>query len=163
MPVSLVAAVAANRVIGSAGKLPWRIPGDLARFRRITLGHTLVMGRRTFESIGKPLDGRKNIVLSRDPNFHALGCTVARSAEDAREAAGGIGEIFVIGGAAVFALFLPLARRMYITHVDAEVPGNVFFPVVRWDEWRVVSEAGGAAGPPGTPLHRFVDYVREDS
>ncbi len=167
MTVSLIAAVAANRVIGSRGRIPWHIPDDMARFRRLTLGHPVIMGRATFDSLGKPLAGRINIVLTRDPSRAIPGCVVARSPEEALQAAAGAGgapaaaadEVFVIGGAAVYALFLPTATRLYMTWIDAELPGESFFPEVAWESWRVVRES---AAPPaaGVLPHRFVDYVR---
>jgi dihydrofolate reductase len=160
MPVSLIAAVAANLVIGNAGRLPWRLPDDLARFKRLTLGHPVVMGRKTFESLGKPLVRRRNIVLSRDRGLSLPGCDVARSTEEALALAGAEQELFAIGGASVYELFLPLAGRMYLTHVEGSWKGDAFFPAVRWEEWRIVSEQQGLSGAPGTPAHRFVDYER---
>lgn len=155
MPVSLIAAVAAGNVIGNAGKLPWRLPDDLARFKRITLGHPVVMGRRTFESMGKPLSGRRNIVLTRDAGLVLPGCQMARTAEEVMSAAGSQ-ELFVIGGAAVYELFLPVADHLYLTHVEGAFPGDAFFPPVRWDQWRVTGREPGA----GLPAHSFVDYER---
>lgn len=159
MRVSLIAAVAANRVIGNAGRLPWRLRDDLARFRRLTLGHPVVMGRRTWESLGKPLDGRRNIVLTRSAGGFS-GCDTVASREEALQMSEG-DELFVIGGAAVYELFLPVATRLLITHVDAEVPGDTLFPPVRWDEWRAVSEERAGIQGPGIPPHRFVDYERK--
>ena len=160
MPVSLIAAVAKNGVIGDAGRIPWRLKDDLRRFRRITMGHAVVMGRRTWESLGKPLDGRRNIVLTRTSAARFPGCETAASREDAIGMSGG-GELFIIGGAAVYALFLPVAARLLITHVDVEVPGDTYFPEVRWDEWRVASEEPAPAPGPGVLPHRFVSYERK--
>jgi dihydrofolate reductase len=159
MPVSLIAAVASNNVIGNAGKLPWRLPDDLARFKRLTLGCPVVMGRRTFESLGKPLSGRRNILLTRDAGFSQPGCEMAHTADEAIGLAGN-DELFVIGGASVYKLFLPLASRMYITHVEGNFSGDVFFPEVRWENWRIVEESLGALQQPGAPAYRFVDYQR---
>jgi len=161
--ISLIAAVAANGVIGRRGKLPWKLPDDMARFRALTMGHPVIMGRSTFESLTKPLAGRRNIVLSRDPGRKIEGCIVVSSPEDARRAAAAGaapagGEAFVIGGAALYAAFLPEARRMYLTWIDADVEGDATFPPVDWSQWRVSSET---LGPPGAALpHRFVDYER---
>jgi dihydrofolate reductase len=165
--VALVAAVAANGVIGRAGALPWRIPDDMARFRALTMGHAVIMGRATWQSLRRPLAGRSNIVLTRTPDLAMTGCTVVHSAEDALAAAGGAGApgssdpapVFVIGGASVYALFLPLARRMHLTRVDVDVAGDIVFPEVAWDEWVVTAET---AAPPadGVLPHRFVDYER---
>jgi dihydrofolate reductase len=155
MPVSLIAAVAAGNVIGNAGKLPWRLPDDLARFKRLTMGHPVVMGRITFASMGKPLTGRSNIVLTRDTGLFLPGCRMAHTTEEVMDAARNR-ELFVIGGAAVYELFLPLADRMYLTHVEGTFPGDAFFPQVRWDQWRVIGREKGA----GLPAHSFVDYER---
>jgi len=162
MPVSLIAAVASNLVIGNAGKLPWRLPDDLARFKRLTMGHAVVMGRKTFQSMGRALPGRRNIVLSRRPGLAVPGCEVAHTRDEALTMAAG-NELFVIGGAAVYELFLPIARRMYITHVDGAYDGDACFPEVQWEPWRIVAETPARAGAPGTPGHRFVDYERKDA
>jgi dihydrofolate reductase len=160
--ISLIAAVAANGVIGNRGALPWRLPDDMARFRRLTMGHAVIMGRATFESMGKPLAGRRNIVLSRDASLRIGGCLVVHSPEEAREAAEGKSaeddETFVIGGAAVYDLFLAEARRLYITWIDVDVPGDAMFPAVDWNAWSITRESAGAAGE--LP-HRFVDYERK--
>ncbi|MGA2615578.1 MAG: dihydrofolate reductase [Spirochaetia bacterium] len=160
MPVSLIAAVAANLLIGDEGKLPWRIPDDLARFKRLTVGHAVVMGRKTFESMGKPLSGRRNIVLTRDARLSLPGCEMAHTREEAIAMAGSDEELFVIGGASIYELFLPIARRMYLTHVEGEFHGDIFFPEVHWEQWQVVKQETGRSSQPGTPTHRFVDYER---
>jgi dihydrofolate reductase len=164
--VSLIAAVASNRVIGRRGAIPWRIPGDLPRFKRLTMGHPVIMGHATFVSLGKPLPGRINIVLSRDPALAIPGCTVVHSRDEALRAAerGAPGEAFVIGGASVYALFLPVAARLYITWVDADVTGDTWFPEVSWNEWQVQDETAGKPAAIGQDVlpHRFVDYVRRD-
>lgn len=162
MTFSLVAAVAANGVIGNRGALPWKLPDDMSRFRALTMGHVVIMGRSTFSSMGKPLAGRRNIVLSRDARLRIDGCRVAHSLAEARESAAegpeADPEVFVIGGAAVYAEFLAEARRLYITWIDVDVPGDVRFPDVDWSAWRLTREEPGtlnAAWP-----HRFVDYER---
>jgi len=157
--ISIVAAVAQNGAIGSRGALPWRLSADLDRFRSLTTGHAVLMGRKTFQSIGRPLPGRRNIVLTRDAGFRAAGCEIAHSVEQALAAAGR-GELFVIGGAAVYELFLPLAGRLYITRVAAEVPGDAFFPAIDKKAWRLVERASGAIDA-GNPLpHEFHVYER---
>ena len=157
--VTLIAAVASNRVIGRQGRLPWRIPDDMARFRALTMGHPVIMGRATWESLARPLAGRTNIVLTRTPGRAMTGALVAHGAEAALAAAGDAAEVFVIGGAAVYELFLPRAGRLAITWVEAEVEGDSVFPPVAWDEWEIVTEAGAEAAP-GVLPHRFVDYRR---
>jgi dihydrofolate reductase len=125
---SLVVAMARNRVIGRDNRLPWRLPADMAYFKEVTMGHPVIMGRRTFESIGKPLPGRLNIVVSRNPQYKVPGCTVVDSLDSAWRAAGGAAEALVIGGTSLFAEALPLADRIHLTVVDADVPGDTWFP-----------------------------------
>jgi dihydrofolate reductase len=159
MPVSLIAAMARNRVIGLEGRLPWRLPEDMAYFKRHTMGHAVVMGRKTLEGIGKPLAGRTNIVLSRDPSFQADGCLIAHSASEALGLSGGA-EVFIIGGESVYALFLPLASRLYITFIDSDYRGDAFFPAVNEAEWREVRSEPGIVDGKNTVPHRFIVYER---
>ena len=133
--ISLIAAVARNGVIGRNGDLPWRLPADLKRFKELTTGHAIIMGRKTFESIGRPLPNRQNIVLSSSPSFVAEGCAVVSSIEEAIMVAGE-GEVFVIGGHSVYREFLPSSDRLYLTRVDAEVSGDVTFPKFYPSEWQ---------------------------
>lgn len=128
MKRSLVVAVARNGVIGRDNALPWRLPADLAHFKRVTMGHPVVMGRRTHESIGKALPGRKNIVVTHDPEYRAPGCTVVTSLEEAWKAAGDADEVCVIGGTTLFEETLPSADVIHLTEVDAEVEGDTWFP-----------------------------------
>lgn len=125
--VSLIVAMAQNGVIGRGNTLPWRLPDDLRRFKEFTLGKTLLMGRKTFESIGHPLPGRNNLVLTRDVSWHAEGVVVVHSVEEALARTTG-GELVAIGGAEIYRLVLPFARRIYLTHVHADVPGDTYFP-----------------------------------
>jgi dihydrofolate reductase len=135
MQRSLVVAVARNGVIGRDNQLPWKLPDDLAYFKRVTMGHPIVMGRRTWESIGKPLAGRKNIVVTHQPDYRAPGCTVVHSLEEAWKAAGDADEVCVIGGTTLFEESLPLADRIHLTEVEAEVEGDTFFPPFDRGEW----------------------------
>ena len=132
---SLVVAKATNGVIGRENRLPWRLPADLAYFKRVTMGHPVIMGRRTWESIGKPLPGRLNIVVSRNRAFHAEGATVVGSLDEAWRAAGGAEEACVIGGTSLFAEALPQADRIHLTEVDAEVAGDTWFPEFDRSQW----------------------------
>ena len=134
MHVAIVVAMSENRVIGMRNGLPWRLPADLRHFRRVTLGKAVLMGRKTFESIGHPLEGRRNIVVSRDPHFRADGCLIAPSLDEALALAGG-DEILVIGGASIYAQALPRTERIYLTLVHAQVEGDAFFPSIDEDEW----------------------------
>jgi dihydrofolate reductase len=143
--ITLVVAAADNGVIGRGGRLPWRIPSDLKTFRRLTLGKPIIMGRKTYQSIGRPLDRRDNIVVTRDPAFRAPQVTVATSlgaAVDKARAlavAKGVDEIMVIGGAEIFCQALPLADRIYLTRVHAAPEGDAQFPSLAPGEWREVS------------------------
>lgn len=135
MIVSLIAALDRNGLIGADNRLPWHLPADLARFKALTMGKPVIMGRRTHESIGRPLPGRRNIVLSRDPAFSAPGCVVVRGVEEALAAAGVQPEVFVIGGASFYAQLIGRAQRLYLTLIDAAFEGDTFFPAYRADEW----------------------------
>lgn len=138
--VSLIAAVAANGVIGDNNALPWRLPEDLRRFKALTLGHPVIMGRKTFESIGRPLPGRRNIVISRNREYAAAGCEVAASLEAALEACrNGSDEVFIIGGAQIYAEALPLAQRLYLTEISRDFEGDARFPAFDRNRWRETS------------------------
>jgi dihydrofolate reductase len=163
MPIALIAAVARNGIIGRDGRMPWRLPDDLARFKRLTLGHTVIMGRRTWESIRRPLVGRRNVVLTRDRSFSAPGCEVVHSIDEGRALArppGPGSELFVIGGAAVYAAFMPFADRLLITHVDADVDGDTAFPPIDPARWRLVRETAGTVDAANALPHRFAEYER---
>jgi dihydrofolate reductase len=133
--VSLIVAMAQNGVIGRDNALPWRLPEDLKRFKAFTLGKTILMGRKTYESIGRPLPGRANLVLTRDRNWIAPGVIVVHSVEQALTQAGPGKELVAIGGAEIYRLVLPFARRIYLTHVHADVPGDTFFPDFDSTQW----------------------------
>jgi dihydrofolate reductase len=140
MMISLIVAAAENGVIGAAGQLPWKLSDDLKRFKAVTMGKPIVMGRKTWESIGRPLPGRQNIVMTRQSGFEAAGCDVVASPQDAVALAGEADEIMVIGGSQVYDLFLPEADRVYLTRVHADVEGDAFFAAPDPDEWRLVSD-----------------------
>jgi len=141
--IALIAAVAENGVIGRAGGLPWRLSGDLKHFKAVTLGKPVVMGRKTFQSIGKPLPGRTNIVVTRDPDFRADGIEtvpdLAAALERAQEIAGADGEVMVIGGGDVYRQALPSADRLYLTEVHAAPDGDAHFPAFDRAGWREAS------------------------
>lgn len=128
--------MAENRVIGRENRLPWRLPADLRRFKSVTMGKPVIMGRKTYESIGKPLPGRSNIVVTRDPDYRAPGCQVVHSLEQALEAGAGHAEVMVIGGAELYRQALGRAQRMYLTLVRAEVEGDTLFPDIEPQQWR---------------------------
>lgn len=140
MQISLIVAYDKNRVIGKNNQLPWRLPADLKHFKTLTMGKPIVMGRKTFESIGRPLPGRRNVVISSQSDFKIAGCDVYHSIEAALTALQNEAEIMVIGGARVYEQFLKRADCIYLTVVDAQVAGDAFFPT--WDQtnWQLVSQ-----------------------
>ena len=138
MKISIVVAVSANGVIGRDGGLPWHLSEDLKRFKAITMGRPIVMGRRTHESIGRPLSGRQNIVITRRPDYVAAGCDVVSSPADALHAAGDVREVMIIGGGDIYRQFLRRADRVYLTRVQADVEGDAYFPDLDPDDWEVV-------------------------
>jgi dihydrofolate reductase len=141
--IAIVVAHSANRVIGRDGELPWRLPSDLRRFRELTSGHTVVMGRRTYESLPdafRPLPQRRNLVLSGDPAYRAEGAEVFASLQDALAACEG--DCFVIGGELTYRDALPLCERLYATEIDAEIEGDAFFPELDAAEWSLVEDGG---------------------
>ena len=145
MIVTLILAVSDNGVIGRDNQLPWHLPDDLKHFKRLTMGKPIVMGRRTYESIGKPLPGRQNIVVTRDANYRREGVTVVHDVDAAMQAAGDVPELMIIGGAELFRLFLPRAGRIHLTRVHGDIPGDVHWPELDRREWHLVaSEPHGA-------------------
>ena len=155
MRISIIVATDLDRVIGKDGGLPWRLPADLKRFRRLTLDKPIIMGRRTFESIGKPLDRRTNIVLTRDPEFHAEGCHVTRDASEALRLAGKAEEVMIIGGAGVYELFLLRCDRIYLTRVQDRFDGDTSFPRIDLRQWKEVEESDHPADDENPHAHRF--------
>lgn len=160
MRISLIAALAENGIIGKDNALPWRLPADLKHFRRITTGHPVIMGRRNYESIGRPLPERRNIVMTRRPGYSAPGCTVVASLEAALAAARGAPETFVIGGAEIYAQTLCLAERLYLTLVHARVAGDTVFPALDWTEWRETSRERHEADARHSYAYSFVTLER---
>lgn len=146
--ISMIAAMARNRVIGTGNRLPWHLPEDLKHFKRVTLGRPVVMGRKTFESIGKPLPGRENRVVTRRPDVEIPGARVFGSLEEACRAGAGAedAEVFVIGGAEIYAQALGFADRIYLTLVDREVEGDALFPELDPKAFREVSREDHPAG-----------------
>ena len=164
--LALIAAVAENGVIGAAGGMPWRLSSDLKRFRRLTMGKPVIMGRKTFRSIGKPLDGRDNIVVTRDARFAADGVTVARSIDQALEYGAaaarrtGAGEVMVIGGGELYAATIDRADRLYITEVHAAPDGDTRFPAIDPGQWQQLLRERHLAGGKDSADFSFVDYAR---
>ncbi|WP_342375934.1 dihydrofolate reductase [Myxococcus stipitatus] len=159
MRLSAIVAMASNRVIGHQNQLPWRLPPDLARFKRLTMGHTLVMGRKTYESIGRPLPGRTTVVITRRHDFAPPGVTVAHSVDEALQFAQSRGddEVFIAGGADLYAQTMARTQRLYLTRIAREFPGDVFFPDVDLSGWRLLEEE---PHPEGDLPFAFLTYER---
>ncbi|HEY0413527.1 MAG TPA: dihydrofolate reductase [Allosphingosinicella sp.] len=151
--ITFVVARADNGVIGSDGRLPWRLRSDMHHFRRVTMGKPMIMGRKTFESLPRVLDGRRHIVLTRDPDWHAEGAEVVHDIKEALETVQGLAEATVIGGAEVFRLFLPYAGQVWLTEVHCEPDGDTFLPPFN-DGWREIG--GRTPGLGEGPPHDFV-------
>lgn len=156
MTLSLIAAMDRNHLIGNGNDLPWRLPADLQHFKRITLGKPVLMGRLTYESIGKPLPGRRNIVITRDAAYRAEGCEVVDSIDAALRTVSDVKEAMVIGGATLYTQMLPIADRLYVTYIDAAFDGDTWFP--SWDEaeWREISRESHAPDERNAYPYRFV-------
>jgi len=158
--VVIVAAVAANRVIGAENRLPWRLPDDLRHFRELTMGHAVIMGRRTWESLPRALPGRQNIVVSRQPGYGAPGAEVAGSFAEALAAVTAPGPAFCIGGGELYAEALPHARELRLTEIERNFEGDALFPELRAGEWRETArEPHRAPGAEGF-AYAYVTYVR---
>jgi len=135
----IVAAGDGNNAIGFKGKIPWHLPADFKRFKDLTLGHPIIMGQKTFESIGKPLPGRINIIVTNDADYRAEGCRITHSMDEAIAVAKDATEVFVIGGGQIYRLAFPVAQRIYLTKVHGSFEGDTFFPEVSGGGWRLVS------------------------
>ena len=160
MNLSCIWAMSENHVIGRDGGLPWRLSADLQRFKALTMGHHIVMGRKTWESIGRSLPGRQSIVLSRDPSYRAEGCLVVQSLDEALAAAGGDDEVFVVGGASIYALALASCNCLYVTQVHAEIEGDVDLPPDVLDGFRLVREESHEPDEKNQYAYSFRVYER---
>ena len=160
MTVSLIAAVARNGAIGKAGGLPWRLSSDLKRFKALTLGKPLIMGRKTFDSVGRPLPGRRVIVVTREPGWRRPEVDVAHSLEAALALAAGAPEIMIGGGGEIYRLALPHAERLYITEVDLAPVADVRFPEIDPALWRETARESGERGAKDEAEFAFVQYER---
>lgn len=158
--ISIIVAASTNNVIGVRGRLPWKISDDLQRFKQLTMGKPIVMGRITWESIGRPLPGRQNIVITRQANFFAEGCDVAASPAAALNLTGDSEEIMIIGGSQIYDLFLPKADRLHITRVQTDVQGDAFFPDVDERIWQLVFNESHAATTANEFAFEFRTYER---
>ena len=158
--ISLIVAAAENGVIGRQGELPWRLSDDLRRFKAITMDKPIVMGRKTWESIGRPLPGRQNIVITRQPGYTAEGCDVVSSVDAAIAASGDADEIMIIGGSEIYELFLHRAERIYLTRVHATLEGDARFMLPGTSDWRLVSDERHAADDSNEFDYSFRRYDR---
>ena len=162
MLISLIAALDRRRGIGKDNQLPWRLPADLKHFRELTTGHHIITGRKTFESIGKPLPGRTTIIITRNQDYSAEGCFITHSLADALTLARTRGEqeAFIIGGAEIYAQALPQADRLYLTLVEAEVEADAFFPAWNESEWRVTETSEYGANEKNSFRFTFQTWIR---
>lgn len=156
--VSMIAAVARNGVIGRNNTLPWHLPEDLKRFRALTMGHHIIMGRKTYESLGRLLPGRTTVIVSRNPAYRVEGAIVVESLPKAIAACGQDPEIFVIGGAQLYREALPRADRLYLTQIDADFDGDAHFPAIDPRQWRETARTDGISAE-GLP-YIYIDYQR---
>jgi len=158
MSISIIVAMAANRTIGINNTLPWRCPEDLKHFKSLTMGHHIIMGRKTFDSIGKPLQGRTTVVVSRNPALEIEGCIVTHSLKKAIAACAGDTEIFVVGGAELYAQALPLASTLYITEIRQEIQGDAHFPAIDKTVWHEITREKHSQSQPQPLDYHFVTY-----
>lgn len=167
MTISMIAAVSKNGIIGRDGDMPWRLSTDLKRFKKVTMGCPIIIGRKTFQTFGGPLPGRQNVVISRSP-FEADGITNTHSLEDAIKIASetahndGKDEVFIAGGGQIYKLGLLLADRLYITHIDAEIDGDTKFPNIDSETWNITHEENVPAGEKDNYATRYVIYDRSE-
>ncbi|MCX7710896.1 MAG: type 3 dihydrofolate reductase [Clostridia bacterium] len=158
--ISMIWAMGKNRLIGRDNQLPWRLPADLANFKRITTGHPVIMGRKTFESLGRPLPGRKNVIITRNKDLSIEGCEILHSVEEACRLAEKQ-EVFIIGGAEIYSKFLPHADKLYITEIDESFEGDTHFPEFNMDEWVLTSKVKGDKDEKNPYDYYFLVYERK--
>ena len=161
MRLSIIAAVSANKVIGAHNSLPWNLPADRKRFQELTMGHHLLMGRKTFESIGFVLPGRSTIVITHQPDFHPEGVRVAHSLEEALQLVENDSELFIAGGEEIYRQMLPLADRLYLTYIHEDFEGDAHFPAFNESSWEIISREDRQPDPNNTSPYSFVVYERK--
>ncbi|WP_435234669.1 type 3 dihydrofolate reductase [Psychromonas sp. PT13] len=162
MKISMIVAMAENRVIGLDNKMPWHLPGDLKFFKRVTLGKPVIMGRKTYQSIGRPLPGRMNIVLTRDNDLHIEGVTCVQTVEQALALVADVEEVMVIGGATIYQQFLSKATRLYLTFIDLNVDGDTLFPDYQAiADWNEIDREAHTADDKNAHNYQFVTLERE--
>ncbi|MDH3715575.1 MAG: dihydrofolate reductase [Gammaproteobacteria bacterium] len=158
MFLSLIVALDRRLAIGKNNAMPWHLSADLRYFKRTTMGKPVIMGRKTFESVGRPLPGRQNVVITRNSTWQAPGCTVYQDLETAFAELHDLPEAFVIGGGQIYAATLHKCRRLHVTHVEADIDGDVFFPALDWRQWRATEVARHGADESNTYAFRIVVY-----
>ncbi|WCK53394.1 dihydrofolate reductase [Aneurinibacillus sp. Ricciae_BoGa-3] len=158
--IAIIVAIDLNNTIGKNNSLPWHLPADLAYFKTVTMGHPIVMGRKTHEAIGRPLPGRQNIILTRDPGYEAEGCTIAHSVDEILDTYINQ-DLFVIGGAEVIKTFLPYTDKLYVTRIEERFEGDVFLPQIKSTEWRIVSSRQGITDVNNPYTYYFLIYERK--
>ena len=161
MIISIIAAVADNMVIGNKNSLPWKLPADMEYFKKNTLGKTIIMGAKTFESIGKALPNRKNIILSYDKNYKAERCIMVTSIEEALKEVREDEEVMIAGGASVYKQFLPLANRLYLTFIHHDFEGDVYFPKFDINEWKEIKRIDNQSDEKNLYSYSFVILERK--
>jgi Dihydrofolate reductase len=161
MMISLIVAMAENRVIGMHNQMPWHMPADLRHFKAVTMGKPVVMGRRTFESIGRPLPGRRNVVITRNASWQADGVERASSLDDALALLSDYAEVMIIGGGQLYAEALPRAHRLYLTHIDLEVAGDTWFPDYSGYEWQTIGLEAHEPDEKNRYAYRFETLERQ--
>ena len=161
MLISLIVAMANHRVIGRSNAMPWHMPADLRHFKAVTLGKPVVMGRRTFESIGRPLPGRRNLVISRNPEWQAAGVEVAPTLDAALALLADYDEVMIIGGGQLYAEALPRADRLYLTHIELAVEGDTFFPDYQRYRWQQIEQSSHPADDKNPHAYRFETLQRQ--
>ena len=154
--ISIIVAMAQNRTIGINNTLPWRCPEDLKHFKALTMGHHMIMGRKTFDSIGKPLPGRTTVVVTRNPELKTDGCIVTHSLHEAIAACNGDDEIFIVGGAELYAQALPVADTIYLTEIQQNVEGDAHFPILDLRQWQEISREKHSQESPQPLIFHFV-------
>ena len=162
MTVSIIVAMSVNRVIGRAGDMPWRLPADLRRFKALTTGHAVIMGRRTFDGVGRPLPNRRCIVITRDRDYRAEGVIVAHDLDEALSRAGDDEEVFIAGGGEIYRLAIPRADRMHLTLVHATIEGDTYFPEYDESQWTLISDERHEGDERHAHPYSFRVYERAD-
>ncbi|MDD2759544.1 MAG: dihydrofolate reductase [Methylomonas sp.] len=160
MKISLIVAMSSNRVIGLNGQMPWHLSADLQRFKQITMGNPIMMGRKTFDAIGRPLPGRENLVISRNPDYSRAGCRIFGDIESGLTYASGCEELFVIGGATLYEALLPKADYLYLTLINRNFEGDTYFPEVDYAGWREIARVDVEDDPRVDYSYSFLKFAR---